>query len=142
MTDHSGPLTGVRILAIEQFGAGPFATLGVQSTIKPFMVEARETGKQYTLRARIKVKKKGDQGNALRWGLRGYNSAWQPLSSEAQTIKTADVPDGQWAVHEFPLPLPVERMLKYHYVLLYFESADNDDDTEWVRVDWHELSPK
>lgn len=118
------------------------AALGVQSTIKPFMVEAREAGKHYTLRARIKVKKKGDQGNALRWGLRGYNSAWQPLSSEAQTIKTADVQDGQWAVHEFPLPLPVERMLKYHYVLLYFESADNDDDTEWVRVDWHELSPK
>ena len=29
MTDHSGPLTGVRILAIEQFGAGPFATLGL-----------------------------------------------------------------------------------------------------------------
>jgi hypothetical protein len=120
----------------------PGAPRGVQSSIKPFMAEAQKAGKRYTLRARIKVKKKGDQGDALRWGFRGYSRSWQTLSDESSTIKAADVADGVWTVHEFPLPLPVERMMEYHYVLLYFDPAGDADNIDWVRLDWHELSPK
>ena len=120
----------------------PGPARGVHSSIKSFMVEAREAGKRYTLRARIKVNKKHDQGDALRWGLRGYNRSWQNLSDESSTIKAADVAEGVWTVYEFSLPLPVDRMMEYHYVTLYFDPANNADNIEWVRVDWHELSPK
>ena len=108
-------------------------------SIKKHLVEAAAAGKHYNLRARIKVKKLGNEGNAAKFGINGYNSSWQPVRGASRTVRAADIADEVWAVVEFPQP--PENILDAPYVMAYVRPANNPANIKWVRLDWFELVP-
>ena len=107
--------------------------------VKEHLEEAARTEKRYRLRARIKVKKTGNEGGAVRWGVQGYDRDWRGVSGHARTIPAADIADEVWTICEYPEPL--EQMTGARYVMAYVRPANNPANVKWVRLDWLELMP-
>ena len=138
IVDDSGAETG---RCMQQDTGTPY-TMNSQSmdwNIKAHLEEAARAGKRYRLRGRIKVKKTGDKGGAVRWGVQGYAPDWRGLHGQHQTIPAAEIAAEVWTVHEFPEF--VEPMPDARYAMVYVRPDNNPDNTEWVRLDWTELVP-
>ncbi len=105
--------------------------------IKDILKNAADDAK-YRLRAKMKVKTNGNQGDAIWWGHAGFGSDWSGSPIDQQTIPASEIKDDEWHIYEFPRPITISGSV---YEMAFARPANNPGNIEWLRTDWFELTP-
>ena len=110
----------------------------IRWNITRHLEEARNDGRQYRLRIRIKVDKKGDDGNAFRFGYSYTNlHTWAGGTCADVTVKAREVKDGEWQWYELPAPLKLKEGVRCQGAFVW--PQNNPGNVSAVYVDSFEL---
>lgn len=115
-------------------------TLGQSMNYRITELEKDHT-KQFRARIRIKVKKKGNAGDAAIISFCYYNKkGWSGGNcAPSLTIPLKNLPDNEWIWIEYPHILRYKSDIRYQ--ILAVKAANNPDNLEYVRFDAIELRP-
>lgn len=95
----------------------------------------------WRLRARIKVRKTGDHGNAFSLGFYYYNQNWSGNSCAPElVVKAKDMKHDEWVWIDYPHPLKYKKYDRPQLVAV--RAANNAENIESVSIDEFEIYPE